>query len=472
MGSIARRTLLAATLAALVLPAAALPATAQEAAPAPPSRPNIVVFLADDMSYADIAPDGDRNARTPNLSRLAADGLAFDKAFAASPTCAPSRAAMLTGLMPARNGAEANHERPDPAIRKLPSYLQAQGYQVVAIGKVAHYKDASFYGFDYQAHDTFHDDASIPEAIKWLKERKDKRPLALFVGSNWPHVPWPGSTDGFDPKALSLPAKTVDTPETRQARAQYYAAVQRLDLELGDVLTATDEVLGKDTFLLFSSDQGTQWPFGKWNLYDAGIHVPLIVRWRGQVTPGSHTQAMVSWIDILPTLTEVAGGPPPTGIDGLSFAGALHPGSHFAGRQEIFATHNNDGDFNVYPARSVRTQRWKYILNLHPEYYFTTHTDQFAPLGGDAYFASWRRAAQADPSAARIVKAYYQRPAEELYDLEADPEETRNLADDATHARVLKDMRARLGNWRRLQGDDHPVKGKPHLNADPLPKDK
>lgn len=445
----------------------ALPAVAQTQDP-PPAKPNIVVFLADDLGYLDTTPTGDRTARTPNLARLASDGLAFDRAFVASPACAPSRAALLTGLMPARNGAEANHARPDPALRKLPSYLQSQGYQVVAFGKIAHYQQTGSYGFDHYEHDTFHDDAGVPDAIKWLKARKDKRPLALFVGSNWPHVPWPNSGDGFDPKTVSLPAKTIDTPETRLARARYYAAIGRMDAELGDVVEASDSVLGKDSLVLFSSDHGAQWPFGKWNLYDTGTHTPLIVRWKGKAAPASHTDAMVSWVDILPTLIEVAGGTPPKDIDGRSFAAALLPGGRFAGRSEIFTTHNNDGDFNVYPNRAIRTTRWKYIQNAHPEYVFTTHTDQYAPLGGDAYFATWRRAAESDPAARAIVDAYYQRPAEELYDLQADPNETHNLASDPRAASTLKSLRTRLTAWRKEQGDDHPFAGKPHLTRSPL----
>src|SRR3546814_744108 len=114
-----------------------------------PAKPNIVIFLADDLSYADVPLGGDGNVHTPARQRLASEGLSFDRAFVASPACAPSRAALLTGMMPARNGAEANHDRANAAIRKLPSYLQEQGYEVVAFGKVAHYQPTGTYGFDY-----------------------------------------------------------------------------------------------------------------------------------------------------------------------------------------------------------------------------------------------------------------------------------------------------------------------------------
>jgi uncharacterized sulfatase len=442
--------------------------TAPTIAPAP-ARPNILVFLADDLGYQDTGPWGDRNVRTPNLNKLAASGLAFDRAFVASPACAPSRAALLTGLMPARNGAEANQSAPTDAVRKLPAYLHDLGYEVVAFGKVAHYKQTGMYGFDHFEHDTFHDPEGVPSALRWLKGRKDKRPLAIFVGSNWPHVPWPKTTEGYDPGGLSLPDKTIDTGITRNARARYYAAVSRLDQEFGQTLDMADEVLGKNTFVLFSSDHGAQWPFGKWNLYDTGTRVPVIVRWAGHVKPHVRTAAMVSWVDILPTLIEVAGGKAPEGIDGLSFAAALQPGAHFAGRSEIFSTHNNDGSVNVFPMRSIRTDCWKYISNLHPEYVYTTHIDQFVNrVDSGAYFPSWRRAAATDPAARAVVDRYYHRPKEELYDLLADPDEKQNLAGDPAHAAILASLRQRLSAWRTDQHDDHPVEGTPHFEEGPI----
>lgn len=438
-------------------------------APAP-ARPNLVIFLADDLGN-DVPPFGDGNARTPNITQLAKDGISFDRAFVASPACAPSRAALLTGLMPARNGSEANQTAPRADVRKLPAYLQAQGYEVVAFGKVSHYKQTGMYGFDHFEHDTFHDPEGVPAAIRWLKARKSgSKPLAIFIGSNWPHVPWPKTVEGYDPGALTLPPKTIDTPITRDARARYYAAVSRLDQELGETLDAVDSTLGPNTFVLFSSDHGAQWPFGKWNLYDTGTRVPMIVRWRGQVKPGTRTSAMVSWVDILPTLVDVAGGKPVADIDGKSFAGALRTTRvRFAGRSEIYTTHNNDGSINVYPMRSVRTDRWKYIHNLHPEYTYTTHIDLWAKrLDSGGYFPSWRRAAENDPAAKDIVDRYYHRPAEELYDLAADPQEQHNLAADPRYAATLKTLRGKLAAWRAGQKDDHVVAGKPRLEAGPL----
>lgn len=440
-------------------------ASAQSTQPA--ARPNIVVFLADDLGYRDIGPTGDPNARTPNLDRLAAEGMQFDRAFVASPTCAPSRASLLTGYMPSRHGAEGNHEIPTSGIPKLPSYLRSLGYQVVAFGKVAHYETTGLYGFDRFEHDRFHDPQAVPSALRWLRNRTDKRPLAIFVGSNWPHTPWPKDGEGHSPEALTLPDKTVDLPITRQERARYHAAVSRLDRELGDTLTVVDRTLGDNTLVLFTSDHGAAWPFGKWNLYDTGTRVPMIARWRGRIDPGTRTQGMVSWIDILPTLVDVGGGAPPLEIDGRSFAKAFANAAAFEGRAEIYTTHNSDTNMNVYPMRSVRTDRWKYIANLHPDYVYTTHIDG-AAKGNAGFFNEWRRAAETNPAARRVVDNYYKRPAEELYDLKADPAETRNLASNPRYRTVVSQLRLKLEGWRTAQNDDRPHKGTPLRQRGPI----
>ncbi|RJG27486.1 sulfatase family protein [Massilia cavernae] len=456
------------TLRLILFAAACVSASLPAIATAQERKPNIVIFLADDLGYQDTGPYGDKTVRTPNLDRLAKEGVAFDQAFVASPACAPSRAALLTGLMPARTGAEANPSEPRSWVRKLPSYLQEQGYEVVAFGKVSHYQQTAQYGFDHFEHDTFHDPEGIPSSIRWLKARNSSKPLAIFVGSNWPHVPWPATTEGYDPSAVKLPALAVDTPITRTARAQYDAAVTRMDSELGSVLDTVDRTLGKNTIVLFSSDHGAQWPFAKWNLYDAGIRVPMIVRWAGTVRPGMRTDAMVSWIDILPTLVDMAGGKPPVDIDGKSFAPLLR-GTAPGHRDAIFTTHDNDQYVNVYPMRSVRTGRWKYIRNLHPDYVYTTHIDQFVQRPGRGnFFPSWREAAMRDPAAKKIVARYYHRPAEELYDLKADPDERVNLAGDKKYSATLEDLRTRLEAWRNDQGDTVRVKETPHLKEGPI----
>ena len=428
------------------------------------SKPNIVIFLTDDQGQLDSSPYGS-NLRTPNMQRLADNGLTFTRAFVASPSCAPSRAALLTGLMPARNGAEPNHSKPRADIKKWPAYFKELGYEVVAFGKVSHYKHTADYGFDYFANDTFHDLKGIPAAVEFLKKRSgNNKPLCIFAGSNWPHVPWPEKTEGYDAASLALPAGSIDTPATRQWRARYAAAVTKADDELGAVYDTARTTLGTNTVFVFTSDHGTQWPFGKWNLYDAGIRVPLIVSWPGVVKAKKQTDAMVSWVDLLPTLVEVAGGKAPTDLDGKSFAAVLRgKNSH---REHIFATHSGDGRWNIYPSRSVRTEHWKYILNLHPEYAFTTHIDLQGDMTRRSFLASWEAAAKTNAQSAAILKRYHERPAEELYDLKADPGEQRNLAAEPGHAPRVKEMRAKLESWMGEQGDQRKTFNDPRLLAD------
>ena len=433
---------------------------------AAPARPNLVVFLTDDHSRADSTVFGSTDVKTPNMERVARAGLTFDHAFVTSPSCAPSRAALLTGLTPARNGAEPNHSKPRAEIKKLPAYLQELGYEVVAFGKVSHYQHTGDYGFDHFAHDKYHEDIAVSAALAWLRARQSDKPLALFIGTNWPHVPWPETGEGYVAENVTIPANHVDTPQTRTARARCYAAIGRMDSELGEVFDAANAVLGTNTFFITTSDHGAQWPFGKWSLYDGGIRTPMIAVWPGKITAGTRTDAMVSWLDILPTLVAVAGGPAPQGLDGTSFAGMLR-GQTAQHREKIFTTHSGDGRMNIYPTRSVRTADWKYIRNLHPGFYYSTHVDIVQANDAGGYWGSWDEKAKRDPAAAATVRRYHERPAEELFDLRTDPLELKNLAADPAQATRLAALRADVEAWMKVQGDEGKVFAEPRLLTDP-----
>ena len=436
--------------------------------PAPAAPPDIVVFLSDDHTLRDCSVYGSPDIQTPNMDRLAAAGMVFNRAYVASPSCAPSRAALLTGLFPARNAAEANHSRPQADIKKLPAYFQERGYQVVSFGKVGHYKQTPEYGFDIARHFTYHEDIAIPKAVEWLQQRKSRKPLCLFVGTNWPHVPWPDLPEGVDPDSLVIPPTHVDNPTTRAWRSRYVAAIAAMDRELGLVYDAAREVLGNDTFFLHTSDHGAQWPFAKWNLYDAGIRTPMIIHWPGKIKAGARTDAMVSWIDLMPTLIDFAGGTVPQDIDGRSFADVLR-GKTESHRDVIYTTTSGDGIMNVYPIRSVRTDRFKYIRNLRPDCYHSNHSDILRNDGRGGYWDSWDAAAEKDPEAAAVVRKYYQRPPVEFFDLDNDPTEQNNLAEDPEYADQLEKMSAMLDAWMKEQGDSGKVFQEPYPLTGPRP---
>jgi N-sulfoglucosamine sulfohydrolase len=427
-------------------------------------KPNIVVFISDDHGRLDSTPYGATDVQTPNVARLAREGMLFTHCFVASPSCAPSRAAMLTGLMPARNGAEANHTYKREGIRSLPDTLREIGYETAAFGKVAHgAADTPRHGFD--RYDQQNGSAFVE---KFLSERDATKPLCMFVGIHEPHVPWL-ALNGYDPAKVTIPQGQVDTPETRDFRAHYYTSVTIADTKLGEIYDlARKHFDPRNTVLIYTSDNGVQWPFGKWDLYDAGIRVPFLAVWPGVIRPGTRCAAMIQWIDLLPTLIEAAGGKAPEGIDGRSFLPVLR-GEQSEHRDIIFATHSADSKVNVYPIRAVRTRDWKLILNLHPEYAHTTHIDKApARTSGLGYWVSWYQKAKIDPVAAGIVKRYYERPAVELYDLRNDLFEEHNLADRVEQAGRVKQMRAQLEAWMKEQGDQQTVFNTPWLLSDPI----
>lgn len=432
------------------------------------TKPNIVVFLADDHGQKDATVYGATDVRTPFMEKLASEGMVFDDAFIASPACGPSRAALMSGLMPARNGAEANHTMPRPEAVTMVRQLQANGYEVVAFGKVAHGKQSELCGFD--RHDDNSGSGLAMRVKAFLDGRTSDKPLCLMVGDRRPHVPWTKQTT-YDPAKVVLPSYFIDTKETREHRARYLTDITGMDAEMGKVDKLACEAFGTNNYIFaYSADHGAQWPFGKWNLYDAGIRVPLIIRWPGHVKAGVRTAAMVSWIDLMPTLIDLSGGLVPEGIDGCSFADVLL-GQTNHHRDVACTTHSGDSNMNVYPIRAIRTDRFKYIRNLRPDCYHSNHSDIQRKDGAGAYWDSWDAAAKTNAAAAAIVAKYYQRPAEELYDLEKDPTEQHNLAGNPEYQAQMKKMGNMLDGWMKEQGDTQKVFNEPYPAAGPLPVD-
>lgn len=429
--------------------------------------PNIVVFISDDHGQLDSESYGSTEVRTPHMAKLAADGLKFTHAFVASPACGPSRTALLTGLWSARNGAEPNHKPKNPSVASLPPVLRALGYEVAAIGKVAHNTYAKDHGFDYVEgpNQGFSETAAV---AKFLSTRDATKPLCLFVGTRHPHTPWAAPAERtYDPATVKIPPTHVDTPVTRAERASYLTDITKSDSLLGEVRALVREKIPGNTLFIYTADHGSAWPFGKWNLYDAGIRIPLLIAWPGHLKPGTTSAALVCWPDLLPTFIDLAGGQAPAGLDGQSFAPLLR-GTTTTHRDRVFATHSGDGDFNVYPVRAVRTRDWKYIRNLHPEFQHHTHISRSSGPSGKVYWQSWLVAAEKNPDAAATIARYTTRPVEELYDLSADPFELHNLAIDPRHATRLAGFRADLGEWMKQQGDTQTVFGQPLLLGEPV----
>lgn len=425
--------------------------------------PNLVVFISDDLGRLETSVYGSKEVRTPMMAKLAASGMTFDNAYVASPSCCPNRFSLLTGLMPARHGAHPNHSQPKPGTHFLLPILKKQGYTIASFGKVAHGR-RKYAGCDF----FFPRPREMSKNVnQWFNNQKPTGPICLLVGDRRPHVAWTKEMI-YDLKKVTLPPYFIDTKETREHWARYLTDITQMDEEIARIHKIAEEKFGDNFLFLFTSDHGGQWPRGKWNLYDLGTRVPLIVSWPGHVKAGARTDAMVSWVDLIPTLIDVVGAKVPDKIDGKSFAPVLL-GKKKEHRDKIFTTHTGDGIMNIFPMRSVRIGNFKYIHNLRPDAWHTNHSDRHRKDGAGAYWDSWDEAAKKDPRAKAIVDSYYTRPKEELFDLTKDPLELNNLADNPKYQEKLKELKAVLAKWTTAQGDDLKAHREPHLRSKPLP---
>ncbi len=425
-------------------------ATAAATGDAP--RPNIVVVLSDDHTITDTGCYGSKAVKTPHIDRLATEGVRLRNAFTATAMCVPSRATLYTGLYPMRHGAWPNHSRVYDRTRSLPHYLKPLGYRVAVAGKT-HFRPRECFPFEILCSPGEVTNLRLGAVEKFLAGAEG-RPFCLFVCTSDPHVPWPEESP-YDPRRVELPPYLVDTPATRKWMSRYYAEVSRADRLLG----AVDALLKKHkladrTLLIYSSDQGGQWPYAKWNLYDASINVPFVARWPGKIRPGSVSDALVHFVDVVPTCVDLAGGRPVAGLDGKSFAPVLI-GRKNQHHDAVFGTSSRDGNMNNYPMRAIRTRTHKYILNLAPDREYSTHITKSPKLNraGQEYWPEWKERARSDRLAARLYNGYLHRPAEELYDLRGDPFERKNLAGEAKLAELKASLRRRLEAWMKRQGD-------------------
>jgi N-sulfoglucosamine sulfohydrolase len=428
------------------------------------AAPNVLIIMSDDSTYNDLSLYGGQNARTPNIASLAAEGLTFDRAYLAMSMCQPCRAELYTGQYPMRNGCAWNHSACRPGTRSLPHYLGSLGYRVGLAGKV-HVLPANSFPFEKIAGFETRSGANptIPHQLDQLREfisRGDDEPFCSVVALVDPHVPWVmGDAAQYPPKQIKLPPNIADTPKTREDFASYLAEITYMDGQVGDILTALQESgLADETLVLFTSEQGSQFPGNKWTNWDTGLHTALIARWPGKVPQGKRTDALVQYADVAPTLVQLAGGDPTDqsyAFDGTSFAAVLQGGGDHH-REFVFGIHNNIPEGPPYPTRSISDGHWRYIRNLAPdELYIEKHL--MGHLGGGAltnvYWPSWVATAWENPDSYRLVKRYMSRPAEELYHTASDTYEMNNLASDAAHAAIKAKLSSELDRWLASQGD-------------------
>ena len=425
-------------------------------------KPNVLIIMADDCTYNDLPVYGGRNAVTPHIDKLVSEGLVFNHAYLASAMCQPCRAELYSGLYPMRNGCAWNHSASRPDITSMPHHLGALGYRVGLAGKV-HVKPAK--AFPFETVDGFDANCvrnptrphNLKEVCRFIGDNRSE-PFCLVVALVEPHVPWVmGDTSNYPPKKLKLPPNIADTPRTCEAFSRYLAEISYMDQQVGEILRALDESgQADDTLVLFTSEQGSQYPGCKWTNWDTGVHTALIARWPGRIAANRRTDALVQYADVLPTLVDAAGGDVAKhDYDGTSFMEVLL-GKTSRHRRYVYGMHNNIPEGPAYPVRTVSDGRYRYIRNLTPkEIYIEKHLMGWSGQGelNNPYWATWIRDAWNDSKTYGLVKRYMVRPAEQLYHTSKDPYELRNIADDPAASDIKARLSAELDRWMEEQGD-------------------
>jgi len=439
--------------------------------PGRPGRPPNVLWI----SCEDISPDlgcyGDSYAQTPNLDALARQGCRYLNAFATFPVCAPSRSSIITGVHPGtlgsmhmRTGNKKYEAVPPPCVKCFPEYLRAVGYYCSNHTKT-----------DYQ----FAPPLTAWDAMKgdWRNpDRPKEAPFFCVINFTMTHESqsWKIDKLAHDPDKAKVPPYYPDTPVVRRNLAKYYDNISELDRRVGEVLNRLEEDgLADNTVVFFWSDHGRGLPRCKRWPYDSGLRVPLVVRWPGKIAPGTTSGELVSLIDLAPTVLSIAGVKVPAHMQGRAIAGDAkgpEPQHVFSGRNRMDMTAN---DF----IRTVRDRQYRYIRNFTPD---VPRAQEIPYMEKMPIMQEWRRL-EAEGKLSGPARLFFvqPKPADELYDLAADPYEIHNLAENPEHQDRLCQMRGALEKWMQQIGDlgglpeDELIQrlwpgGKQPITADPL----
>ena len=441
------------------------------------ARPNILLAIADDWSWPHASAYGDPTVKTPVFDRVAREGALFTRAFAAAPSCTPSRAALLTGRYP--------HQLEEGGVLHgfLPARFPVYTDLLEQAGYYAGFTRKGWGPGRFEPGGRTRNPAGAPfsDFETFLRGRPAGRPFVFWFGSQDPHRPYEegsGAASGIDLASIRVPAFLPDTPEVRRDLADYFFEVQRFDRELGEILERL-RTLGEldNTLVVITADNGMPFPRAKANVYDAGIHVPLAVRWPGRAKPGLVSDAFISLSDLAPTFLEAAGLTPPSSMSARSILGVAgspstssgpsrassRDGGGTQGRERVFLErerHANvrKGDLS-YPVRAVRTGDWLYIRNFRPDRWPAGDPELYVSVGpfGDidgGISKTLLLDRREHPAIARFFAlATAKRPAEELYDLNADPAQLTNVADDPNRSDAKARLRRMLDEWMRTTGD-------------------
>lgn len=431
----------------------------------PNKRPNILILMADNASWNDVGAYGNDVIQTPNIDKVAKDGILFANAFCTSPSCAPARAAMLTGQDTWRLGEAANLWGGFPKVKVYSDIMETSGYHVGIEGKGWGPGNAEPNGWEhnpggerYNSFEEFYNE--IEKGQPWMYWYSSRDPHRPFKRNGW-------EKSGIPLERVIVPPYLPDTEEVRKDIADYYNEVQSFDKEVATYISLVREMGELDnTIVIICSDNGWQMPRGLANLYDFGTKIPLVVSWPKHFKGNRVIEDFVSLNDFAPTFLELAGIDIPEEMTAKSIAPIL-----FSNEDE---TDVGSRDFVVmgrerhafvrqgglgYPGRAIRTKDFLYIKNYEPERWpagdpplygdVDAHMLQY-PSSTKLYMLEHKEDPQVKPL---FDLAFGKRPAEELYDLSKDPYQMHNVADVAEYQNIKLGMSQKLVKYLIETGD-------------------
>ena len=397
------------------------------------SKPNIFIYIADDQNSWDYEIFGNNQVKTNNFDRLVHEGLRFSNAYTTQAVCAPSRSQLFTGLFPMKNGCYANH-LPVRNVNDINDFMSELGYDVVLVGK-GHIKPNSV--FNWTRYFPTNSDRLIP--INKVEDyiTNTEKPICIIFSSDLPHGPFPKS-NGYNNKPLDYDPTTMNvSSKIGDFKAGYYQNIEDDNAQLGKVLNMLESVSDfDDSIFIYISDHGLK---GKWSVRETGLKIPMVIRWPNVIPPNTTNDKLVSIVDILPTIIEISGGEKIERLDGKSLTPILS-NTNISFRDYIFgiATRQNIQKCYVFPSRSVRDKRYKYVVNFNSK---ELVQDNLGPNKHINYFIE------------RGANEFANVPFEELYDLEVDPYEHVNLAKDESLLAIKQKLSAVLRDWMINQND-------------------
>lgn len=442
---------------------------------------NVVFILTDDQG-AHLSALGTPGIQTPHIDALAENGILFTNAFAAVPSCSPSRSSINTGMYPHANGHWRNTITPvlgapdsefgresstvdqvgiHEYIPTLPEMLKDAGY-FTAITQKFHMSPP--WKFPYSSRNPVHHN---PEKYRrvigdWIDAAED-RPFFIQANISPPHRPFFKDLEAFpeyrvNPDSIRVPADLPDTPELRADLAEYFGAIQLADACVGGIIAALREKGQlENTLIVFTGDQGQAYHRAKASAYYAGLHVPLVVSGPAVLHAGTRSDALVSLVDLMPTMLEFMELPIPSTVQGHSLLPLLGNASDTVPRQYVFGEHNSHGPARAehYPSRMVYDGRYYYISNLLPGKSYELPADLKVAQGwGNHAYDATVAAKESHPLPHALLRQLENgRPAEELYDIKEDPNQVNNLAGQDAYASQQSQLADALINWRRQTGD-------------------